>query len=94
MVRTPACLALLAGVLAITKLPNTEVKLGVVVEEKWIRKYDLTAPQIQGILASDVAAADESLKHGEIEIVLIEADRDPKYFGAGIYITGLFFTVP
>ena len=84
MVRIPACLALLAGVLAITKLPTTEVKLGVVVEEKWIRKYDLTASQIQGILTSDVAAADESLKHGEIEIVLIEADRDPKYFGAGI----------
>ena len=78
-------LSLLTGVLSLSNLPNyTQVKLGVVMDETWIRKYGATAQQMKEILASAVVTADESFEHGEIKMEFIESGRNPKYFGGGM----------
>eukprot|EP00092_Neocalanus_flemingeri_P000465 GFUD01000495.1.p1 GENE.GFUD01000495.1~~GFUD01000495.1.p1 ORF type:complete len:837 (+),score=225.49 GFUD01000495.1:88-2598(+) len=69
LARVTACLLALAGVHSLSNLPNyTHVKLGVVVDERWIRTEGATLEQMEEIIRSAFAVADDKLAHGEFMI--------------------------
>ena len=69
-----------------SNLPNyTYVKLGVVMDDDWIRKIGATSDQLEEVITSAVATADdESFQHGEMSIEWIGVDQDPTDYGASM----------
>eukprot|EP00090_Calanus_glacialis_P014319 TRINITY_DN2308_c0_g1_i1.p1 TRINITY_DN2308_c0_g1~~TRINITY_DN2308_c0_g1_i1.p1 ORF type:complete len:839 (-),score=174.35 TRINITY_DN2308_c0_g1_i1:100-2616(-) len=69
MAKVVACLFALTGVRSSSNFPNyTHVKLGVVVEERFIRSEGATTEQMEEIIRSAVTVADKTLVHGEFSL--------------------------
>jgi len=66
LAKVVACLLGLTGVHSLSNLPNfTQVRLGVVVDEPFIRSEGATSDQMEEIIRSSLSAADSSFAHGQ-----------------------------
>ena len=75
----------LLGVHSLSNLPNlTQVRLGVVVDESFIRSEGSTSDQIEEIIRSTLASADQSFARGEFtEVVWTEYEAAQEEYGEG-----------
>ena len=87
LAKVAACLFALTGVRSSSNFPNyTHVKLGVVVEERFIRSEGATTEQMEEIIRSAVTVADKTLVHGEFSLEWAEYTEvaGQADYGAGI----------
>ena len=75
----------LAGVHSLSNLPNfTQVRLGVVVDEAFIRSEGVTSDQMEEVIRSSLALADQAFVRGEFtEVVLSNYDEVQEEYGEG-----------